>query len=43
MGRVRRYSATVKVKTTTATPGGQVVLTEAGVAMGSQAETKQVS
>lgn len=35
-------SVVAKVKTTTAA-GGQTVLTEAGVAMGSQSETKTVS
>jgi hypothetical protein len=43
MGRVRRYSASVKVKTTTVSGTGQVTLTEAGQAMGSQAETKTVT
>lgn len=42
MTRVRRYSAVVKVKTTTA-PGGQVTLTESGQCMGSQSETKTVT
>jgi hypothetical protein len=39
---MRRYSDTVKVKTTK-TGGGQTVLTEAGVALGSAAESKQVT
>lgn len=42
MDLVRRYSATVQVKTTK-TSGGQTVLTEAGTAMGSGSETKQVT
>lgn len=42
MGRVRRYSDTVKVKTTK-TSGGQTVLTEAGQALGSGSESKQVT
>lgn len=42
-GRVRRYSASVKVKTTAVSGTGQVTLTEAGQAMGSQAETKTVT
>ena len=42
MDRVRRYSGLVKVRTTTAA-GGQVTLTEAGQAMGSQSETKTVT
>lgn len=41
MTRVCRYSAVVKVKTTTT--AGQVTLTEAGQAMGSQSETKTVT
>jgi hypothetical protein len=41
MARVRRYSAVVKVKTTTA--GGQVTLVESGVCVSSQAETKTVT
>jgi hypothetical protein len=43
MGRVRRYSGVVKVKTTTHPSSGQVVLTEAGQCMGSQSETKTVT
>lgn len=43
MGRVRCYSAVVKVKTTTHPGSGQVVLTEAGQALGSQSETKTVT
>jgi len=43
MGRVRRYSGTVKVKTTTHPGTGQVVLTEAGQCMGSASETKTVT
>lgn len=39
----RRYSAVVKVKTTTHPGSGQVVLTEAGQALGSQAESKAVT
>lgn len=44
MERLRRYSDTVHVKTTKAA-GGQVALTEAGVAMAGAggAETKQVT
>lgn len=42
MTRARRYSAVVKVKTTT-TAAGQVTLTEAGQCMGSQAESKTVT
>jgi hypothetical protein len=42
MAGVRRYSAVVKVKTTTA-PSGQVTLTEAGVCVSSQAESKTVT
>lgn len=43
MGRVRCYSAVVKVKTTTHPGSGQVVLTEAGQALGSGSETKTVT
>lgn len=39
---IRRYSAVVKVKTTTSATG-QVTLVEAGQALGSQAETKTVT
>jgi hypothetical protein len=39
---MRAYSDTVKVKTTK-TSGGQTVLTEAGQAMGSASESKQVT
>lgn len=42
MTRVRRFSATVKVKTTIA-PSGAVTLTESGQCMGSQSETKTVT
>ena len=42
MGRVRQFSAVVKVKTTTS-PTGQVTLTESGVCMGSSSETKTVT
>lgn len=42
MSRVRRYSAVVKVKTTTA-PSGQVTLVESGQCLGSQSETKTVT
>ena len=38
----RRYSAVVKVKTTTS-PTGQVTLVESGVCVSSQAETKTVT
>lgn len=42
MDQVRRYSATVQVKTTK-TSGGQTILTEAGQSMGSGSESKQVT
>ncbi len=42
MKRVKRFSAVVKVKTTTS-PTGQVTLTESGQCMGSQAETNTVT
>jgi hypothetical protein len=41
MGRTRRYSAVVQVKTTII--GGRVTLTESGQAVGSQSETKTVT
>lgn len=45
MNRVRRYSDTVKVKTTVKPGGGAVILTEAGAAMAGAggAETKTVT
>jgi hypothetical protein len=43
MERIRRYSAVVKVKTTTVSGTGQVTLTEAGQAMGSSSESKTVT
>jgi hypothetical protein len=39
---IRRYSAVVKVKTTTSASGA-VTLTEAGQCMGSSSETKTVT
>lgn len=39
----RRFSATVKVKTTTTSSGGQVTLTESGQCVGSQSESKTVT